>query len=376
MDRQLRIGIVAGDLSNQSAGTTYAVKSIARNLSDLGQKVTVFSCERCNRTEIEIAGSLVRTVPLIGIAPKLMFAPQLASALKSAAASLDCLLVQGFWLHYFYTACMVAYNLQIPVILSPHGMFSDYSFKNNGRRKRLALALGYRRALEHVSAFHATSAAEANDIRRLGLSQPVHLIPNGIDVPELSASEPSSTRTILSLGRLHPKKGLPMLLKAWKTMVLERPDWHLQIAGPDEGGHLAYLLHLVSELAIPRVHFTGPLFDEKKQHALQCAELFVLPSYDENFGLVVAEALAAATPVVTTDRTPWSQLEKRGCGWCVAADETALRAALLEATAQSKEKLADMGRIGRTYVRDTFSWPILVAQFVDAIRTTAHLRSN
>src|SRR5262249_18492865 len=158
-------------------------------------------------------------------------------------------------------------------------------------------------------AFHATSEAELAETRALGLTQPVHVVPNGVAITDLCLvhERQPQARTILSLSRIHPKKGLPLLLRAWAALADRRPQWRLGIAGPDELSHLAELKALAHDLGAPRVRFLEPLYGSEKQAALQNADVFVLPSHNENFGLVVAEALAAGTPVIATTGTPWRQ---------------------------------------------------------------------
>jgi glycosyltransferase involved in cell wall biosynthesis len=279
--------------------------------------------------------------------------------------------VHGYWLHPFVIGCHAGRANGAKVLMSPHGMFSNYSFSAKGSRKRWALRLGLLSTLRRVDAFHATSEAEREEIRRLGLLQPIHVIPNGVDLPTLSQSK-RDKRTLLFLSRIHPKKGLPLLLASWEEVAPERPDWHLVIAGPDEDGHKVELERIVAGRQLPRVRFLGARYGADRDAEMRAASLFVLPSHDENFGLVVAEALANETPVVTTTRTPWSELETVGCGWSVPPTIHTMTAALLKATALDPSRLAEMGRHGRAHVAEHYSWRRIAQRFLNEVFAMPH----
>jgi len=371
--KSLHLGVVSASLADPRAGTTIAVLGLARHLAASGQRVSVFTVEDRRGgfdSPAELQGVEVLVSRFFKVGAGLVVAPAFAKVLRQELAQLDCLLVQGFWLRPFYVACRLGRKAEVPVILSPHGMFSDFSFANRGAKKRLALALGYRRALKEVSAFHATSSAERHQIERLGLHQPVHIVSHGVDLPPIETNLETNTRTVLFLGRLHPVKGLPLLLESWADVAPLRGGWSLEIAGPDERGHRAELEAIVEKDRLPRVRFLGPLDGNDKVRAMRRAGILVLPSWGENFGMVVAEALALETPVITTDTTPWSEIGPAGCGWCVPPTSAALTGALLEATARPLPELRGMGKKGREHVRAHFSWPVVAEKMLAAIEET------
>ncbi len=263
----------------------------------------------------------------------------------------------GLWLPANRAAGMVAHSEGAPLVVSPKGMLSERSMRASRWKKRAAWHLYQRRALLSVAAFQTTSSAEAADVRRMGLRQPVAVIPHGVDVPPTPPGRRASEgpRTALFLSRIHPIKGLPDLIAAWGRV---RPEgWRLVIAGPDEGGHRAEVERQVHALDVGRiVSFAGPVEDDAKWEIYGAADLFVLPSHSENFGIVVAEALGAGLPVITTRATPWGALETERCGWWVEVGADGLAAALREATAAAPETLRAMGERGRSYARARLSW--------------------
>jgi len=221
----------------------------------------------------------------------------------------------GLWLPANRSVALVARATRRPLVVSPKGMLSARALRVRKAKKSLAWVLYQRRALGLTAAFQATSETEAEDIRRAGLRQPIAVIPHGVHVPHgagtagwRSDDRSAERRTALFLSRVHPIKGLPDLVEAWHRV---RPEgWRLLIAGPDEGGHRAEVERLVGALDLQReVSFVGPVSDDEKWDLYRGADLFVLPTHSENFGIVVAEALGVGLPVLTTRGAPWRALE-------------------------------------------------------------------
>jgi glycosyltransferase involved in cell wall biosynthesis len=166
----------------------------------------------------------------------------------------------------------------------------------------------------------------------------------------------------LFLGRIHPKKGLLNLIDAWGKV---RPaHWRLCIAGPDEEGHLTEVLKKVRMLGLEEsVNYIGEVEGETKSATFEKADLFVLPSFSENFGVVVAEALAHGVPVITTCSTPWEELPRYGCGWSIEPTADALTETLKDALNMEPADLRAMGEKGISYVR-RYDWHTIALQTV------------
>jgi glycosyltransferase involved in cell wall biosynthesis len=159
---------------------------------------------------------------------------------------------------------------------------------------------------------------------------------------------------VLFLGRLHPKKGIPFLLEAWAGLEPRFADWDLVIAGIDENGHEAEMKRRARALGLARVRFAGPVQGGDKDALYRAASLFVLPTLAENFGLVVAEALAREVPVITTRNAPWAGLEEHGCGWWIPLDPAVLADRMGLAMAQPEPALQAMGARGRRWIETAF----------------------
>jgi glycosyltransferase involved in cell wall biosynthesis len=258
-------------------------------------------------------------------------------------------------------------------VVSTRGMLEPWAIRHKGWKKQLAWRLYQRRDLGRAAALHATADPEAENLAALGLSSPIRTIPNGVDLPNLAprrAWAADELKTAVFLGRLYPVKGLPMLIEAWARV---RPSgWRLLIAGPDEADHRRTVEAAVAAAGLGEViAFIGPVAGEAKTALLRDADLFVLPSHSESFGVAVAEALAHATPVLTTTAAPWPALEQRRCGWRAAPTADAIARSLREATVHGRESLREMGLAGRAYVGETLGWDRVAGQFISLYEDVA-----
>jgi glycosyltransferase involved in cell wall biosynthesis len=283
---------------------------------------------------------------------------------RIAGRTVDIIHNHGMWqMNSVYPGQLVPKG-NAKLVVSPRGAFSAWAMNNGSRVKLLFWPLLQRPALVRAACFHATAETEYQEIRRLGFAQPVAIIPNGIDVPALQPKPAGVTRTLLYLGRIHPKKGIDLLLAAWATVMDSFPDWQLEITGSDTGygaksGYQAQMQALAGRLQLKRVCFTGPVYGEKKLAAYRRAELFVLPTHSENFGMTVAEALAAGTAAIVSKGAPWHGLEIRRAGWWIDIGVDPLVDCLRNAMAQSPAALAGVGTNGRDWMLNDFSWDMV-----------------
>jgi len=259
-----------------------------------------------------------------------------------------------------------------PYVVSTHGMLDPWALHNSRWKKIVAGFAFERRHLENAACIHAINQAEAAAIRAFGLKNAICVIPNGVEVrvsnvanrtPPSIAHIVGDRKVLLYLGRLHPKKGLSILLRGWKEAFKHEKDWILVIAGWDQGGHRRELEQLTRELKISdSVHFTGPLFGEARDTAYQNADAFILPSLSEGQPLVVLEAWSYARPVIMTPECNLPEgFEKRAAIRMSATVEGAAEA-LGKLFALEKSALEEMGRRGRDLVIDNFSWSEIASQ--------------
>lgn len=281
----------------------------------------------------------------------------------------------GIWSPYNVAAAFAARAAGTPYILSAHGMLEPWALAYKSRKKNLAWALYQRRIVRSSVALVATSDQERDSIKNVVPDRPVAVIPNGVTWPAQLPDRPNEQAGrkafLLFMSRVHPMKNVLGLVRAWQQVcrVSSRDHWTLWIAGPDELDHTQEVRDCVHSLQLDsRVEFLGPIDEDKKGALFASADLFVLPSFSENFGMVVAEALAHGLPVVTTRATPWASLPKRGCGWWVDPTPEALAVSLSDAVDLTPAERQAMGLRGREYVRTAFSWDtigLLTAQFYD-----------
>lgn len=267
---------------------------------------------------------------------------------------------QGLWRSASLAIEQLPRRSRSRLVISPRGMLEPWALHHHATRKRIAMALWQRRQLVDADMLHATAAEEHATIRRLGLKNPVCVIPNGIEIPaawaerDTTAASPERPRRCVFLSRLHAKKGVTMLLDAWGRI---RPQgWTLDIAGGSSDGHDREITGRINALKLSGVQLAGELTGDEKWRFLANADLFVLPSHSENFGIAIAEAMGMGLPVITTTATPWNILQQERSGWWVEPASDALAGALREATSASPAELQARGRRAREHVSRHYRW--------------------
>ncbi len=262
----------------------------------------------------------------------------------------------------------IARSCKRPYIISAHGMLESWALRDKRFKKAIYAALVETRSLQRAACLRALTADEVDDYRRLGLTNPIAIIPNGVEVaPEANADlfwethpQLRGKRIVVFLGRLHHKKGLPLLLQAWARVVPRAEDAHLVIAGPDSGNMLASLQRLAGDLKInSSVTFAGIVTGKAKWSLLAAAKLFVLPSYSEGFSMAVLEALAMGIPAIVTEPCHFPEVAIYECGWIIQPALDRLEYAFQEFLNMAPHEAARMGQRGRELVRRRFSWPVI-----------------
>ena len=369
-----------GSLRKSDGGPTRTVTALCRELGRLGAQVELVARDRSDSADSNlllppaewVTTTLVpnHRMPLVGSLVTTRF--HAVARDRCTRQRLQLIHDHGIWLPSNHASASLARELDLPLVISPRGMLEPWALGWRATKKRLGLALYQRRDLESAALLVATAEQEAENLRRFGIRQPIAVIPNGVDLvggewpTATEAHAPRAVRHALFLSRIHPKKGLENLLMAWAKIQPE--GWILQLAGPDEDGHLGDVLALAERLWIrDRVQYLGEFDDRAKWEVFRGADLFVLPSFTENFGVAVAEALSQGLPVITTTGTPWGDLQTFGCGWWVAPNEAGLQDALKEAFFMPPDRLVEMGKRGRDYVQ-RYDWSVIASQMLGAYR--------
>jgi glycosyltransferase involved in cell wall biosynthesis len=376
-----RAVVLAASASRYAGGLYTAVRRLWGELADRGWVVDVHSLRDAKSEEDRPGWGALRVHYHRRIGPhRFGYSPTLLSGVGASvqegrrAGGRVLIDSHGLWMFNDLAGYRAQRELQVARVVHPHGMLEAGALRHSRAVKALARLVWQASSLREATALRATSVQEEASFRAAGYQGAVLVIPNGIDVPRQDAKRQedgsaSSTRRLLFLGRIHPIKGLPVLLQAWGQLANRFPDWQLCIAGPDDHGHQQELKALAVRLGVEkRCDFVGPVYDSAKESLLRQAALLVLPSHSENFGLVVAEALAAGMPVVTTTGTPWGRVEEKGCGWWVEPEVGPLTSALTTALSQPASSLRAMGLRGRAWMAAEFSWSAIAAVADEAFR--------
>lgn len=311
----------------------------------------------------------------------LSYAPQMEWAVKTnIGGRFDVIHQHGVWTGLSRVANSYRNVNRKPVIITPHGSLEAWALRRSSWKKHLALWAYERRNLQQAACLHALAESEAVSFRRFGLRNPIAVIPNGIAEEWLNSSGDGAafrarfniahdTRILLFLGRITPKKGLPMLITAMSATRDRLTGWQLIIAGGSEFHHQSEVESFVKQSGLrDQVKFIGPVFGPDKRNAYAAADLFVLPTHSEGAPMVVLEALGASVPVLTTKGTPWQDLVTCGGGWWTAISVEGITAALREALAASPDRLRAMGARGQWLIADQYRWSKIAEMTLELYR--------
>lgn len=291
----------------------------------------------------------------------------------------DFLHLHGVWEPILLRSAALAHRAGVAYCISPHGMLDPWSLSQKRLKKAIALRLGFRRMLNRSGFIHTLNNDERSLIAPLGLTAVTCTIPNGISLAEVDGfasrgsfrarvPELGDAPYILFLSRLHPKKGLDILVDAFAGLRALRGDVHLVVAGPDAGAETR-LRDAISSTGIgASTHITGPLYGTAKFEAMADAACFCLPSRQEGFSVAITEALACATPVVISDQCHFPEVAAVGAGHVVPLAADAVRDALNSVLA-NPDLAAEMGSNGRRLVEDHLTWDKIAQQSLRAYDT-------
>lgn len=350
--------------------TVHIVKSIERSFG--GEGLAAFKLAQYTGTKLIVCSPKSSS---IWDAPEefynlLCFEPsvwRLVRRLISESRRVKLIHIHGVWHFEFFIYLLVAKFLGIRILISPHGCFGEWAISSKWFKKRVALYSYQGLSIALSNGLVANSSLELNDLLKRFPDKKVYKIRNGVDVAnyllegtkQISRAGRFTSQGVnfLFLSRLSPVKGVELLLHAWKVAFGTGSKHKLSIAGEGEAKYVTSLRQLARALSLENsVEFIGSVSGPRKRKSFASADVFVLPSYGENFGIVVAEALLNKLPVITTNKTPWVALATESMGWIVDCEVDSLAEALANAVDTPHSRLFEMGQRGHRYVLNNFSW--------------------
>ena len=358
-------------IRNESAGTTYATVELCEALQRNGCDITLYTLNPIIKKEY---GFKVKSFDKDWFSyPALGSSQKLYNELLKDAEDVDVIHAHMLWMAPSYYAGLVANKLNKPFVLSPHGSMTKWAWNRSKWKKNIVMMLGQKKALKSVDCFCVTAELEKEELLELSYKKTIANITLGINIKKNSIlCEKKQLKRLVYMSRIHPKKGIDLLLYAWNKIQNRFQDWELIIiGGGDIEAKVDYpkeMLNLSKKIKNQRVTFTGPLFGEEKDIQLQCADLFVLPTHSENFGLAIAEALSFGVPVITTKGAPWSGLIEKNAGWWIDTGLEPLTDCLLTALTLEKKELEEMGNNGRKWMTEDFSWDKVALAMIETYK--------
>lgn len=376
----MRVVHTIGSLDAQRAGgPAESVPSLAKACLAQGVEVELVSLLRAgDRASPNHLGAMpCRQVPTTDNSPY-GYAATLREALEEETRRSDLVHSHGLWTYINRQSARVAQGLGKPHVISVRGMLEPWALQHHGWRKKFAGWMFQDRALRQAACLHVLNRREGQNLRALGLRNPVALIPNGVDAPEhnvpretLESAFPQlkGRRWLLYLGRVHPQKGLVNLAAAWARVCPNFPDYTLIVAGPEQLGHWAEVERVLrSQGAAGRYQYTGMLQGELKSSALGNAEALILPSYTEASSMALLEALAHGRPVIATHASNFPLIGTRQLGLLCEPRTDSIAESLAQLLALPDSEREAMGQRGRQLVKDQFAWSAIATQMIELYR--------
>lgn len=422
----MRTAFVTSSVSRDAGGLFFAMTSLAKGLHQAGLDLCVHGVQDSHSLQDRRDWDPVPCIAHARLGPAaIAYAPQLAKSIS--ADHFDLLHTHGIWqapsaaVHRWHQAT------RHPYVISPHGMLDSWALEQSRWKKRIVSALYETAHLRDAACLHALCQSEADSIRAYGLKNPVCVIPNGVELPEEVRDQRSEVRgresgkkTLLFLGRIHPKKGLVSALRAWaeirgrRSEVGCQEEWQFVIAGWDQGGHEAELKRLCREIGVSvagvsveeflafqehlapmrksatvidaplqatsgrveagppyptsdlrpptSVLFTGPAFGEQKDQLLRHADAFILPSFSEGLPMSVLEAWAYRLPVLMTEHCNLPEGFSNNAAIRIGTDVESIAEGMRLLQQSTIHDLQSLGQNGRSLVERQFTWPQVAAQ--------------
>jgi poly(glycerol-phosphate) alpha-glucosyltransferase len=373
----MKVALLTSWLSRSGGGISDAVHRMANSLQAAPDfQVSVLGLADRDRAWQPESPNGVPSLALPTLGPSALgYAPRLAHRLVQEG--IDLLHVHGLWMYPSAASLGWARATKRPYVITPHGMLDPWAVNNSRWKKRMAFWAYEGRHLKGAGCLHALCEAEAEAIRAFGLRNPICIVPNSIHRPPIVGSvqghRSESPRTLLYIGRLHPKKGLAGLLRAWHRFEHRRAagngGWELVIAGWDQSGHERELRNLAHHLGIcESVRFPGPCFGADKDAAFRQASAFILPSFSEGLPMAVLEAWSYGLPVLMTRHCNLPEGFATGAALPIGTDEEGILQGLSTLAEMAEPDRCNMGACGLRLCAERFSPQPVIEKMTEVYR--------
>ncbi len=348
-------------LGVNSGGPATAVNAVADGLRLAGVDAEILAMEAGSGDQSIAAGDHIHLLPYVANA--FDYNPAFAHYLKEHPVY-DLYHAHSVWLYPPHATAAAARRLRKPYVITPRGMLYPQDMAQGRLKKLFAMRLFLRRDLQRAACIQATCLQEMEYLRALGLTAPVAVIPNPVDVRGAELPVVShEVRRVGYMGRVHPRKRIERLIYAFHELGPRADGCELVIIGGGDREYMNFLQAEKERLHVKNITFTGFLTGAEKERALESLSYLALPSDFENFGNVIAEAMVLGIPVICTRGAPWRQVEAADCGWWVDNDTASLRAAIGAALATPEARRIEMGMRCKRLMEECYA-PQVVAQMM------------
>jgi glycosyltransferase involved in cell wall biosynthesis len=386
----MKVAFITPSVSRTAGGIFEIERRLAQTLNEMpGTEVEVYGVEdQHTQDDLQAWRPLNPLIsPYIGL-EAFRFSPLLMKSVLSMKADVSHL--HALWMHTSVVLRKWSTKSRRPYVITLNGMLEPWAIRNAHWKKQLALTFFERGNLERAGCIQVNSEAEYNSARAFGLRGPICIIPNGVDLPNLTEpryrTEPgpltsiknSGRKTLLYLGRIHPKKGLVNLLKGWSRFQRSvspgaKEEWTLAIAGWDQGGHQRELKEAAAELGLSwsdvssieapqrseapsHLYFLGPQFNLAKELCYRDCDGFILPSESEGLPMAALEAWSYGRPVLITPGCNLPEGYAAGAAMSIEPTEISIERGIAEFVELSREEQRSMGDRGLGLVKERFIW--------------------
>jgi len=367
----MRILHVVYSMSLKTGGLAVAVNGMSKALARKGHSVSVYTTdeledEKGKKIE-ELNGYKIYRFPSSNFFIS-SYSPQLKNQLLDEISNFDVIHIHGLWVYTTYICAKICRRLNRPYIITPHGMLDQWSFHQGYVKKIIYAAIIEKENINKAKVVHFTTEKEKTRSSHFGIKAFQAVAPLGIDLKEFIPDEKQQgiksiapelygSRFVLFFSRIHPKKGLELLIKAFSKLSVEFNDLRLVIMGSGEAGYINNIKHQLKKYGIfDKTYILGAINGKKRFEIVKNAEFVCLPSKQENFGLALVESLACKTPVIVSSHVDLSDdIKKNGAGLIVDYNVDSIYNSCKEFLLNRKLR-DDMAENGRKWVTANYEW--------------------